>query len=67
MEKQNIGLVAQTLTTNYFVLQSFLEIGDCLSEVYAFFPEKPMYTLFGKEYRDGHPPSQNVAEKSTHI
>ncbi|MDR2527156.1 MAG: hypothetical protein LBC92_04755 [Rickettsiales bacterium] len=39
-------------TTNYFVLQSLLKINKII-EVYAFFPENPKYTVFGKEYQDG--------------
>jgi hypothetical protein len=48
-------------TTNYFVLQSLLKINEIVN-VYAFFPEHPKYTLFGKEYQDSFPSSKR-AEK----
>lgn len=38
-------------TTNYFVLQSLLKINKTV-DVYAFFPEQPKYTIFGKSYQD---------------
>jgi hypothetical protein len=38
-------------TTNYFVLQSLLNIGKVVN-VYAFFPEQPTYTIFGKTYQN---------------
>ena len=38
-------------TTNYFVLQSLLNINKIVN-VYAFFPEQPKYTIFGKTYQD---------------
>ena len=48
-------------TTNYFVLQSLLNIGITVN-VHAFFPEKPSYNLFGTEYKDGLAPAK-TAEK----
>ncbi len=48
-------------TTNYFVLQSLLKINKKI-EVFAFFPDKPEYELFGKKYKDSFPPSKR-AEK----
>lgn len=47
-------------TTNYFILQSILKINKVVN-VYAFFPEEPKFTLFGKEYQDTYPPVK-VAE-----
>jgi len=38
-------------TTNYFVLQSLLNI-NLPVEVYAFFPVQPEYEIFGTKYRD---------------
>ncbi len=48
-------------TTNYFVLQSFLALNEKV-QVYAFFPEQPIYELFGKSYKNSFPPSKQ-AEK----
>lgn len=49
-------------TANYFVLQSLLNINKP-TNVYAFFPEKPRFTIFGKKYiGDSYPPSKR-AEK----
>ncbi len=48
-------------TTNYFILQSILNINEVVN-VYAFFPDKPFYILFGKEYKDSIPSSKK-AEK----
>lgn len=47
-------------TTNYFVLQSLLNIGFDV-DVYAFFPEQPEFELFGKKYKESRPPCK-VAE-----
>ena len=47
-------------TTNYFVLQSLLNIGYDV-EVYGFFPEQPKFKIFGKEYQESRSPSK-VAE-----
>lgn len=49
-------------TTNYFVLQSLLHINKCI-EVYAFFPDLPEYTLFGKKYKD----SWQVSKRAENI
>ena len=46
-------------TTNYFVLQSILKINEVVN-VYAFFPEHPTYTLFGKTYNDSFPVSKRA-------
>jgi len=46
-------------TTNYFVLQSLLKIGEKVA-VYAFFPEQPEYEIFGKKYQDSFPPSKRA-------
>ncbi len=46
-------------TTNYFVLQSLLKINEVV-QVYAFFPEQPTYTLFGKTYQDSFPTSKRA-------
>jgi hypothetical protein len=46
-------------TTNYFVLQSLLNINEVV-HVYAFFPDQPEYTLFEKKYRDSWPTSKRA-------
>ena len=46
-------------TTNYFVLQSLLNINEIV-QVYAFFPPKPTYTLFDKTFTDSYPPSKKA-------
>ncbi|RLA75511.1 MAG: GIY-YIG nuclease family protein [Epsilonproteobacteria bacterium] len=46
-------------TTNYFILQSILEIGEIV-DVYAFFPEQPKYKIFGKIYQNGRSPSKTA-------
>ncbi len=46
-------------TTNYFVLQSLLKINKKVN-VYAFFPQKPKYSLFGEEYQDSFPVSKRA-------
>lgn len=46
-------------TTNYFVLQSLLKIGKEII-VYAFFPPKPKYELFGQSFEDSYPPSKKA-------
>ena len=46
-------------TTNYFVLQSLLNINRRV-QVYGFFPNKPHYELFGKPYSDSFPPSKRA-------
>lgn len=46
-------------TTNYFVLQSLLKI-DKTIDVFAFFPQKPTYNIFGKNYYDSYPPSKRA-------
>jgi hypothetical protein len=48
-------------TTNYFVLQSLLNINKII-KVYAFFPELPSYRIFGKIYHNNMPSSRQ-AEK----
>lgn len=49
-------------TTNYFVLQSLLAINLPI-QVYAFFPDLPEYTLFGKHYKD----SWQVSKRAENI
>lgn len=46
-------------TTNYFVLQSLLNINQPVL-VYAFYPEQPRYTIFGKEYQDSYSTSKRA-------
>lgn len=46
-------------TTNYFVLQSLLNINKRV-KIYAFFPDQPHYDLFGKTYQDSFPPSKRA-------
>lgn len=45
--------------TNYFVLQSFLNLRKTI-KVYAFFTEKPKYKVFGKVYQDGKQPAKTA-------
>ena len=46
-------------TTNYFVLQSLLKINKEIL-VYAFFPQKPKYEIFGQVFEDSYPPSKKA-------
>ncbi|MFA5382684.1 MAG: GIY-YIG nuclease family protein [Candidatus Micrarchaeia archaeon] len=46
-------------TTNYFVLQSLLNINKKVS-IYAFFPDQPKYKLFEKIYTDSYPPAKRA-------
>ena len=46
-------------TTNYFVLQSFLKLNKIIL-VYAFFPPKPQYRLFGQNFEDSYPPCKKA-------
>jgi hypothetical protein len=46
-------------TTNYFVLQSLLNINQTVN-VYAYFPEHQAYTVFGKTYTDSFPPAKRA-------
>ena len=46
-------------TTNYFVLQSLLNL-NLEVFVYAFFPQKPRYEIFGQVFEDSYPPSKKV-------
>lgn len=46
-------------TTNYFVLQSLLKINKEVL-VYAFFPQKPRYEIFGQVFEDSYPPSKKA-------
>ena len=48
-------------TTNYFILQSILNINKTV-KVHAFFPEKPTFNLFGKHYQKSSSPAKE-AEK----
>ncbi|RLA08498.1 MAG: hypothetical protein DRQ51_02505 [Gammaproteobacteria bacterium] len=49
-------------TTNYFVLQSLLNMNKIIN-VYAFFPIQPKYKIFGKEYQDGRAPAKTAENK----
>jgi hypothetical protein len=46
-------------TTNYFVLQSILLL-NLKVDIFAFYPDQPQYTLFGKSYQDSHPASKRA-------
>lgn len=46
-------------TTNYFVLQSLLNL-NLEVFVYAFFPPKPRYEIFGQVFEDSYPPSKKA-------
>ena len=47
-------------TTNFYVLQSLLAIGEEV-EVYGYFPDLPEYTIFGEKYKSSKSASK-VAE-----
>ena len=49
-------------TTNSFVLQSLLNINKTIN-VYAFFPETPEYTIFGKKHQSSYPPTKTAEHK----
>jgi len=57
--KTEYRIAGTNSTTNYFVLQSILKINHIV-KVYAFFPDQPEYSLFGKIYKDGFPPSKRA-------
>ncbi|MCL2567663.1 MAG: GIY-YIG nuclease family protein [Alphaproteobacteria bacterium] len=57
--KTEYRIAGTNSTTNYFVLQSLLKINQPV-KVFAFFPEQPKYTLFGKEYQDSFPTSKRA-------
>ncbi len=46
-------------TTNYFVLQSLLNL-NLEVFVYAFFPQKPRYEIFEQVFEDSYPPSKKA-------
>ena len=46
-------------TTNYFVLQSLLNL-NLEVFVYAFFTPKPRYEIFGQVFEDSYPPSKKA-------
>lgn len=48
-------------TTNFFILQSILKINKKVN-VFAMFPPKPKFKIFGKEVISSHPPVK-IAEK----
>lgn len=49
-------------TTNYFVLQSILNINKKV-KVYAYFPPKLGYEIFGEKGTDSFPPAKRVENK----
>ncbi len=49
-------------TTNYFVLQSFIKIGKVV-KVYAYFPNKKHYTIFGEKGVEAFPPAKKIEKK----
>ena len=52
-------------TTNYFVLQSLLNL-NLEVFVYAFFPQKPRYEIFGQVFEDSYPPSKKSRKYHHH-
>jgi hypothetical protein len=57
--KTEYRIAGTNSTTNYFVLQSLLNINKIIN-VYAFFPEQPKYELFGKKFQDSFPVSKRA-------
>lgn len=49
-------------TTNYFVLQSLLNINKII-KVYAYFPDKLEYDIFGEKGEDSFPPAKRIENK----
>ena len=49
-------------TTNYFALQTFLNIGEIIN-VYAYFPVKRSYTIFGEKGSEAFPSAKQVEKK----
>ena len=49
-------------TTNYYILQSIINIGEIVN-VYAHFPLKKKYVLFGKEGKDIFPSAQVIKNR----
>ena len=60
--KTEYRIAGTNSTTNYFVLQSLLNINKTIN-VYAFFPETPEYTIFGKKYQSSYPPTKTAEHK----
>ena len=58
--KTEYRIAGTNSTTNYFILQSILKINKKV-KVYAFFPDMPKFSIFGKEYQSSYPPAK-VAE-----
>ncbi len=59
--KTEYRIAGTNSTTNYFILQSILNINKIVN-VYAFFPQQPVYEIFGEKFSDSFPPSKR-AEK----
>ena len=57
--KTEYRIAGTNSTTNYFVLQSLLNINKIVN-VYAFFPDHPEYTVFGKTFKDSFPISKRA-------
>ena len=57
--KTEYRIAGTNSTTNYFVLQSLLNIGEIVED-YAFFTEKPEYKVSGKAYKDGAQPAKKA-------
>lgn len=49
-------------TTNYFALQTFLNIGEIIN-VYAYFPPKKSFTIFGEKGSEAFPSAKQVEKK----
>ncbi|MBE8182639.1 MAG: restriction endonuclease [Candidatus Portiera sp.] len=49
-------------TTNYFILQSLLNINRKVN-VYAFFPVHPKYEIFGEKFQDSYPAAKTAEKK----
>lgn len=57
--KTEYRIAGTNSTTNYFVLQSLLNINKIIN-LYAFFPDHPEYTVFGKTFKDSFPISKRA-------
>jgi hypothetical protein len=57
--KTEYRIAGTNSTTNYFVLQSLLNINEIVN-VYVYFTEKPKYKVFGKVYQDGKQPAKTA-------
>lgn len=60
--KTEYRIAGTNSTTNYFILQSLLKINKIV-KVYAYFPDKKEYKIFGEFGCDSFPPAKKVERK----